>query len=137
MNIKNIHIGNLIRCKVEEHQISIERISRFLNRTDDEIEMMYQAKSMDTDVLLKWCKLLKFDFFRFYTGHLILYAPQARIDNTTGKNGNTMVFRKSIYTQEVKDFILEKIELGTMTASEVVDRYKIPKTTLYKWLKKI
>jgi hypothetical protein len=49
MNIKNIHIGNLIRCKVEEHQISIERISRFLNRTDDEIEMMYQAKSIDTE----------------------------------------------------------------------------------------
>lgn len=137
MNIKNIHIGSLIRSKVEEHQISIERISRFLNKTEDEIEMMYHTKSMDTDVLLKWCKLLKFDFFRFYTGHLILYAPQARIDNELSHKKNTLVFRKSIYTQEVKDFILDKIKTGKMTTNDVVKRYKIPKTTLYKWMKKI
>ena len=137
MNIKNIHIGNLIRAKVEEHQIPIERISRFLDRTEYETEMMYHSKSIDTDVLLKWCKLLKFDFFRFYTGHLILYAPQAKIDNIADGKGNTMIFRKNIYTQEVKDFILEKIESGAMTANEVVERYKIPKTTLYKWIKKV
>lgn len=137
MNIKNIHIGSLIRSKVEEYQISIERISRFLNKTEDEVEMMYHSKSIDTDVLLKWCKLLKFDFFRFYTGHLILYAPQARIDNVFGQNKNTLVFRKSIYTQEVKDFILDKIKTGKMTANDVVIRYKIPKTTLYKWMKKM
>lgn len=137
MNIKNIHIGSLIRSKVEEYQISIERISRFLNSTEDEVEKMYHAKSMDTDMLLKWCKLLKFDFFRFYTGHLILYAPQSRIDNVFTQKENTLVFRKSIYTQEVKDFILDKIKTGKMTANDVVKRYKIPKTTLYKWMKKI
>ncbi len=137
MNIKNIHIGSLIRSKVVEHQISIERISRFLDRTEDDVEMMYQAKSIDTDILMKWCKLLKFDFFRFYTGHLILYAPQSRIDNEFREKGSSIVFRKSIYTQEVKNFILEKIEMGAMTANEVVERYKIPKTTLYKWMKKL
>ncbi|KAA2221272.1 transposase [Chryseobacterium sediminis] len=136
MNIKNIHIGILIRSKVEEHQISIERISRFLDRAESDIEMMYQAKSIDTDILLKWCKLLKFDFFRFYTGHLVLYAPQSRIDNVFREKESAIVFRKSIYTQEVKDFILEKIEMGTMTANDAVERYKIPKTTLYKWMKK-
>ncbi|MFS4471753.1 transposase [Chryseobacterium sp. T20] len=137
MNIKDIHIGNLIRSKVEEYQISIERISRFLNRTEEEVEMMFHAKSMDTDVLLKWCKLLKFDFFRFYTGHLILYAPQSRIDNEFTQKNDTLVFRKSIYTQEVKDFILDKIKTGKMTANDAVKRYRIPKTTLYKWMKKI
>ncbi|PTT34454.1 transposase [Chryseobacterium sp. HMWF028] len=137
MNIKNIHIGSLIRSKVEEHQISIERISRFLEFTEEDVEKLYHAKSIDTDILLKWCKLLKFDFFRFYTGHLILYSPQARIDNAFRQKENTLVFRKSIYTQEVKDFILDKIKAGTMTANDVVERYKIPKTTLYKWMKKI
>ncbi|MGI9581667.1 transposase [Chryseobacterium sp. RRHN12] len=137
MNIKNIHIGSLVQSKVEEYQIPIERISRFLNSTEDEVERMYHAKSIDTDVLLKWCKLLKFDFFRFYTGHLILYAPQARIDNALTQKENTLVFRKSIYTQEVKDFILDKIKTGKMTANDVVKRYKIPKTTLNKWMKKI
>jgi len=137
MNIKNIHIGSLIRSKVEEHQISIERISRFLELAEEDVEKLYHAKSIDTDILLKWCKLLKFDFFRFYTGHLILYSPQSRIDNAFRQKENTLVFRKSIYTQEVKDFILDKIKAGTMTANDVVERYKIPKTTLYKWMKKI
>lgn len=137
MNIKNIDIGDVIRSKVEEHKISIERISRFLGKTEYEIVKMYEQKSIDTDILLKWCKLLKFDFFRFYTGHLILYSPGSRIDNTFRQKGETMVFRKSIYTQEVKDFVLEKINTGKMTANEVVVKYKIPKTTLYKWMKKI
>ena len=48
-----------------------------------------------------------------------------------------MVFRKSIYTQEVKDFVLERINTGKMTANDVVERYKIPRTTLFKWMKKI
>ncbi|PWN65431.1 transposase [Chryseobacterium viscerum] len=136
MNIKNIHIGSLIRSKVEEYQIPIERISRFLDKTEDDIEKMYHEQSIDTDVLLKWSKLLKFDFFRFYSGHLILYAPQSKMDNRDSQKKSTMVFRKNIYTQEVKDFILEKIESGVMTANEVVLRYNIPKTTLYKWMKK-
>lgn len=137
MNIKNIHIGSLIQSKVEEQQISIERISKFLGKMENDVERMYYEKSIDTDTLLKWSKLLKFDFFRFYTGHLILYAPYSRVDNTIKQQDETMVFRKSIYTQEVKDFILEKIRTGTMSANDVIARYKIPKTTLHKWLKKI
>ncbi|AZA78873.1 transposase [Chryseobacterium sp. G0186] len=137
MNMKNIHIGSLIRSKVEEYQIPIERIAKFLDNEEEDVEKMYHEKSIDTEILLKWCKLLKFDFFRFYTGHLILYAPQTRGNNIISKKGQMMVFRKSIYTQEVKDFILRKIEIGAMTAHEIVLRYNIPKTTLYKWLKKM
>ncbi|MGE8555173.1 MAG: transposase [Chryseobacterium jejuense] len=137
MNIKNIHIGSLVQSKVAEQQISMERITKFLGKTDREVESMFHEKSIDTDILLKWCKLLKFDFFRLYTGHLILYAPYSRTGNTIKQKKGTIVFRKSIYTQEVKNFILEKIETGAMSSNEVIARYKIPKTTLHKWLKKI
>ncbi|WP_312300452.1 transposase [Chryseobacterium sp.] len=136
MNIKNIHIGSLIQSKVEEQQMPMERIAKFLDKAEWEAESMFQKKSIDTDILLKWCKLLKFDFFRFYTGHLILYAPNSRVDNTLKQKKGTMVFRKNIYTQEVKNFILDKIKTGAMSSNEVITRYKIPKTTLYKWLKK-
>jgi hypothetical protein len=44
-------------------------------------------------------------------------------------------FRKNIYTRELIDFILEKMEKGEMTKAEII-RYKIPKTTLYKWISK-
>lgn len=137
MNIKNIHIGSLIQSKVEEQHISMERITKFLGKIEWEVENMFHEKSIDTEILLKWCKLLKFDFFRFYTGHLILYAPNSRGDNMIKQKEGTMVFRKSIYTQEVKSFILEKIRTGAMSSNEVVIKYRIPKTTLHKWLKKI
>ena len=45
-------------------------------------------------------------------------------------------FRKNIYTKEIIEFILGKIESGEMTKNQVMERYSIPKTTLYKWISK-
>ena len=45
-------------------------------------------------------------------------------------------FRKNIYTKEVIDFILEQISTEEMTKNQVIERYRIPKTTLYKWISK-
>lgn len=98
---------------------------------------MHKAKSLDSEILLKWSKLLDYDFFRLYGQHLILYAPpsatEQKLENTKTKLPQ---FRKNIYTKEVIDFILEQISLGNMTKKQVIERYRIPKTTLYKWISK-
>ena len=52
------------------------------------------------------------------------------------KNSSLPQFRKNIYTKEVIDFILAQISSGAMTKNQVTEVYKIPKTTLYKWIKK-
>lgn len=137
MNLKNIHIGNLVQSKVNELEISIYRIENFLECDEKEIRKMYLQESMDTNLLLRWSKLLAVDFFRIYTGHLILYAPPSKIGSKAKERKSTLLFRKNIYTQEVKNFILEKIQTEKMTISEVILRYKIPKTTLHKWIKKV
>lgn len=137
MNLKEIHIGSLVKAKAEELRISPERIMNFLDCTEDEIEAMYQQECMDTHSLLRWSKLLRYDFFRIYTGHLILYAPPGKADNMIKVRDSHLQFRKSIYTEEVKRFILDKIITKQMTVTEVITRYKIPKTTLYKWIKKV
>ncbi|MDR6514502.1 hypothetical protein J2780_001070 [Chryseobacterium camelliae] len=33
-------------------------------------------------------------------------------------------------------FILEQIQTGKKTPNQVIQEYKIPKTTLYKWISK-
>jgi len=137
MNLKQIHIGSLVKTKVEELRIPSERIMKFLNCTETEIEDMYLQESIDTHKLLRWCKLLDFDFFRIFTGHLILYAPPTKINKTVKVGNSTLEFRKSVYTEEVKVFILSKIITGEMTVKEIIIKYKIPKTTLYKWVKKV
>lgn len=136
MNFKDIHIGQMIEKRVAESGIEMSRICNFLKCTETEIEEMYQKKSLDTEILLKWSKLLEYDFFRIYSHHLILYAPPAVGKEKGNKKSTLPRFRKNIYTKEVIDFIIEQIETGEMTKNEVMARYNIPKTTLYKWISK-
>lgn len=137
-NFKTIHIGKSIRTRVEDLRIPEERISNFLNITEKEIKTTYESESVDSYQLLRWSKLLEYDFFRLYSQHLILYAPS----NTNAKlnlkqtNFNSPKFKKNIYTKEIIDFILELLDSGNKTRQQIIDDYNIPKTTLYKWISK-
>lgn len=138
MNFKNIHIGNLIKKKVAEKEIEISRICKFLCCEEDQISQMYKTPSLDTELLLRWSKLLEYDFFRLYTQHMILYAPPASDENKSALNkpSSLPVFRKNIYTKEIVDFILELITNGEKTIPEIILQYRIPRTTIYKWISK-
>ena len=88
---------------------------------------MYQTKSLDTEVLLRWSKLLEYDFFRIYSQHLILYAPPSAGKEKGNKKSNLPRFRKNIYTKEVIDFILDMIKTGEKTKIQVMEEYNILK----------
>ena len=138
MNFKDIHIGSFINQRVTENGIEISRICNFMKCTEKKITEMYQSKSLDTELLLRWSKLLEYDFFRVYSQHLILYAPPSTIEKNKKTNVKSKLpqFRKNIYTKEIIDFILEQIEKKEMTKNQIIKRYRIPKTTLYKWISK-
>ncbi len=133
---KNIHIGSYIKLRVNELNITTDRICSFLNTDEQGIQEMYNSYSLDAEVLLRWSKLLKYDFFRLYSQHLILYAPIAADPDKNNAKTQLPQFRKSVYTQEVIDFILEQLHTNKMTKSDIIQRYKIPKTTLHRWTKK-
>ena len=128
----------MMREMVTESGIAISRICNFLKCSKEEIEKMYTQENLSTDILLKWSKLLDYDFFRVYTQHLILYAPLSAVDEETKvkKKSSLPQFRKNIYTKEIINFVLEQINTKEMTKTEVMERYGIPKTTLYKWISK-
>lgn len=136
MQFKNIHVGSLIRQRVTEYEVDISRICNFFKCEVSEIEKMYNAESLDSNILLRWSKLLGYDFFRIYSQHLILYSPQINIRDSTASNTHSPQFRKNIYTKELIDFILELLETKEKTKQQIIDEYKIPKTTLYKWTSK-
>lgn len=137
-NFKNIHIGSLIKNKAQECQLDLERASLFLNLSKKEIEQLYSMKSIDSALLLRWSKLLKYDFFRIYSQHLILYAPQSTGTTTTNENTNSAlpVFRKNMYTQEVIDYIVELVTTNKMTIMGIHKKYNIPSTTIRRWVNK-
>ncbi|WPO83483.1 transposase [Chryseobacterium sp. JJR-5R] len=138
MLYKEIHIGKLIKERVQELEISTERICNFLKKDEESLKKIYAGASVDTDVLLKCSKLLQYDFFRIYSSHLILYSPPSAVDKSKSLNSEKIpYFRKNIYTQEIKEFIIGKIKSGDMTHTQIINEYSIPKSTLHRWLQKI
>ncbi len=138
INLKEISIGELIKLKVEESGITMQRICKFLKCSEDEIWTMYNKKSIDCELLMRWSKLLKYDFFRLYSQHLILFSPAQKNSGNKDKASESKLpnFRKNIYTKEIIDFILDLILSGEKTNLEINRKYEIPTTTLYKWLSK-
>ncbi|TZF99383.1 transposase (plasmid) [Chryseobacterium panacisoli] len=138
-NLKDIHIGFFIRQSTIEYKIDSSRICNFFKCTDADVEQMFRSASLDTRILLKWSKLLDYDFFRLYSHHLILYSP-----TKTGNSRSTRdkpctklpQFRKNIYTREIIEHIIEVISSNQMTKEQVINEYRIPRTTLHKWLQK-
>ncbi|MBB6370380.1 transposase [Chryseobacterium shigense] len=139
MLFKNIHIGQLIQTRVKETNFSTERLTNFLQCSEHDIENMYNSESLHAELLLKWSKLLQYDFFRMYSQHLLLYSPPSSPDyykNIKQQKTELPEFRKNIYTIEIIEFILDLVKSNKKTKQEVIKEYKIPKTTLYKWLNK-
>ncbi|MGG5210982.1 transposase [Chryseobacterium sp. MIQD13] len=134
INLKNIHIGNLIESRWKELGIPMKRTCNFFKLNEEEIEKMFQLSDMNSAYILKWCKLLDYDFFRIYSQHLILYSPVQK--NINLKNISLPQFRKSIYTKEIIDFILNEISTGEKSIQQVIENYRIPRTTLHKWINK-
>lgn len=137
MNFKEIHIGELIRKIVKEDQLDPYKICSYLYISETELTTMYHSKSLDSELMLKWSKLLKYDLFRVYSQHLLFYAPTNNKQISTRKvDSQIPLFRKSIYTKEIIDFVLELIQNKTKTQAEITELYGIPKTTLHNWIKK-
>ena len=137
INVKDIHIGNTIKGIIDEREISTDRICNFFKINENEVAKMFEQKSMDSDLILKWSKLAGYDFFRPYVTHLILFAGISQTKNNQIQNKNENIqFRKNIYTKEIKDYIVELVNTKQKTLLEIIQEYNIPKTTVYKWMKK-
>ena len=137
---KDIFIGQLIQARVNEINMPLERICKFLKISEKDLFKVYSDKEINTELLLKFSKLLEYDFFRIYSQHLVLYAPPANVKYKSKADHKDPTrlpsFNKNLYTTELIEFIVELVETGEKKPSEIIADYRIPKTTLYKWLKK-
>jgi hypothetical protein len=136
--VREIHIGNIINYVIDEKGLSINELRSRIGVSTRMINQMLSSASIDTQSLLKWSKVLKYDFFRLYSSHLMLHHG---ISNTlTKKTENIEVegihIRKNVYTKELIQFIVNKVRNKEMTTRQVISQYGIPKTTFYKWLQK-
>ncbi|MBM3404376.1 MAG: transposase [Bacteroidetes bacterium] len=141
---RKIDIGRLVLTRMEERNISLERMAERMGVGEPDLQRILANGDISCSILLRICKILEYDFFRIYSNHLILYAPPNMQIKSFGKNNHEIsaaasklpVFRKNTYTPEIIMHILEKIRSGEMTPMEIIHKYHIPKTTIYKWKRK-
>lgn len=135
-NFKNINIGELIQHLMDERDISIERASNFIKVSDEDIQQMLESKSIDSDHILSWSKLLRYDLFRIYTQHLILYAPQDINKINRETETQLPIFKKNIYTKELIMYLIGLIQSGKKDYKQIQKEYNIPSTTVLRWVNK-
>lgn len=136
-NYKDIHIGSIIKELVSAKEIQMTRIENFFKKSEEEILQMYTQKSIDSELLLRWCKLLEYNLFMYYHSHLQLYTPTAATTKPKkDSEERVQTFRKNVYTEEVKNFLISLLKDRKMTAAQLMSRYNIPKVTLYTWMQK-
>ena len=109
----------------------MERLCKFLHATEAEVIAMYDAPSLDAELLLNWSKLLKQNLFLYYHYHLVLHS---QIGATTRVDKSKSPFPQNFYTQELRNYLVNLVLKEGMKALEVRQRYRIPKATFYKWL---
>lgn len=136
--LKNIHIGQYVEARMKELKLDENRVCRFLNVDSKALNKLIKQESVDTKHLLGLSKILQYDFFRLYSQHLIFYSPlSADAPEISGKEKTNLPrFRKNIYTQELIEFVISQIHNKNKSIKQIVEEYRIPKTTLYKWLSK-
>ncbi|HCC94299.1 MAG TPA: transposase, partial [Flavobacteriaceae bacterium] len=103
-----IHLGSMIHKRVDELDYSTEKLCKFLKLTNAELLEIYKKESLESNLILKFSKLLDYDFFRIYSQHLILYSAK---ENKSENNIKSKLpnFKKNVYTHEIIDYILSKI----------------------------
>ncbi len=64
---KSMHIGQLIKQKVEERHKTVVWLARELSCCRSNVYKIYEKSSIDTDILLRLSCILDYDFFSLYT----------------------------------------------------------------------
>jgi len=70
LNTDRIQIGKLIKEQVDRSGLSVEKFANLIPCKRDNIYDIFLRERIDTDLLLKISKILKFDFFKVYSGQI-------------------------------------------------------------------
>ena len=62
----SIHIGQIIKERVTEKRLSQEALGKMINTTKQNVGNIYKRRSIDTQLLLKLCVVLEYNFFEVY-----------------------------------------------------------------------
>jgi transcriptional regulator with XRE-family HTH domain len=66
MKKKDVHIGSLIQERLKYTGKTVLWLADKMGYSRTAIYKIFKSKTIDTSVLMRFCKILKFDFFIYY-----------------------------------------------------------------------
>ena len=75
-----VHIGEKIKQRAKELRIGPTELGKLIHTSKQNITGIYQRRSIDAELLSKFCKALKFDFFSHYHSTEFSTSEESTID---------------------------------------------------------
>ena len=69
--VKNVHIGKVISGTLEERELSVKTLATKVDVPESILSLMLKNDDLGCNVLYKISQALEYDFFRYYSFHLI------------------------------------------------------------------
>lgn len=104
----SIHIGQLIKEKVTEKRLSQEALGKMINTTKQNVGNIYKRRSIDTQLLLKLCAVLEYDFFEaFYAEEPLKSMRKKELDafNTEINNLQNTIKQKDERIRDLEEIM--------------------------------
>ncbi len=77
-----LHIGIIIKQRVDELGISKAEFARRINTTSQNIYGIFKRKSIDTNLLIKISQVLNHNFFQYFTSSVIKVKEEKEMLNS-------------------------------------------------------
>lgn len=100
--MKNVHIGSIIRAKLEESSLSIAEFAERINRTRPTVYDIFNRKSIDTDLLIKISEVLEYNFLQE------VYLEDVPEKKLSGIAPSRYIVGVEVSEQDLKEYLREE-----------------------------
>ena len=96
-SLQDIHIGSIIKEKVEEQKLSVSEFARKISCDRTNVYYIYECKTIDTELLITISKVLNYDFYNkvYFDKDTNLFEKKVipiKVDKETLKDCNNIEF---------------------------------------------
>lgn len=122
----SIHIGQIIKEKVTEKRLSQEALGKMINTTKQNVGNIYKRRHIDTELLLKLCAVLEYNFFEVFYAEEPLKSMRKKETDLYSAEINRLKHTIQLKEERIKD--LEEI----MSSNKKVISYLEEEREKYK-----
>lgn len=103
--MKEIHIGSIIRRKLEESPLTIAQFAEQINRTRPTVYDIFNRKSIDTDLLIRISEVLKYNFLKE------VYLEKKDENGLPSFPASRYIIGKEVSKQNLKEYLGDKTSI--------------------------